>query len=65
MTWQRGLGLRFRFWRVTLRRAQRALTTVAIMGKGVSSQTEEKPIVLMPFAAMEAGDPLLAFAPHQ
>ncbi|HKU80273.1 MAG TPA: hypothetical protein VJQ42_10540 [Rhodanobacteraceae bacterium] len=45
--------------------AERALTTVAIMGKGISSQSTEKPIVLMPFADMEAGDPLLAFAPHQ
>jgi hypothetical protein len=35
------------------------------MGKGISSQTEEKPIVLMPFADMGAGGPLLAFAPHQ
>jgi hypothetical protein len=35
------------------------------MGKGVSGQSEEKPMVLMSFADMEAGDPLLAFAPHQ
>jgi len=45
--------------------AERALTTVAIMGTGISGQSEEKPIVLMPFADMEAGGPLLAFAPHQ
>jgi len=46
-------------------RAERALTMVAIMGKGISSQSQEKPIVLMPFADMEACDPLLVFAPHQ
>jgi len=35
------------------------------MGTGISGQSEEKPIVLMPFADMGAVDPLLAFARHQ
>jgi hypothetical protein len=35
------------------------------MGKGLPGQSPEKPIVLMSFADMGAGDPLLAFARHQ
>jgi hypothetical protein len=54
------LGLRFRS-----HACGTGFDDVAIMGKGISSQSPEKPIVLMPFADMEAGDPLLAFAPHR
>ncbi|HEX5954242.1 MAG TPA: hypothetical protein VFY94_13795 [Rhodanobacteraceae bacterium] len=60
MTWQRVVGLRFRS-----HACGTGFDNVAIMGKGISGQSQEKPMVLMPFADMEAGGPLLAFAPHQ